>query len=216
MNFETARNQMLAQQIRAWNVLDDRVLDVLHNTARELFVPGEDRDLAFADVEIPIGHGQAMMNPKIEARLLQELTIDPLDEVLEIGTGSGYLTACLARLGRHVRSVEIFEDLSRSADARLRSLGIGNVSLEAADAFTLAPGSQFDVIAVTGSVPVLTDQFIAMLRPHGRMFIVVGRAPAMEARLVTRHSDGTWTAVSLFETVLTPLVNADTTEPFVL
>lgn len=216
MNFDTARNQMLAQQIRAWNVLDDRVLDVLRHTARELFVPQPDRELAFADVEIPIGCGQVMMNPKVEARLLQELAIDALDEVLEIGTGSGYLTACLAKLGRHVTTIEIFGDLSTAADTRLRALSLGNIEYEVADALALAGKSQFDVVAVTGSVPVLTDHFISMLRPHGRLFIVVGRAPAMEARLVTKHSDGTWTAVSLFETVLTPLVNADTTEPFVL
>jgi protein-L-isoaspartate(D-aspartate) O-methyltransferase len=216
MNFDTARNQMLAQQIRAWNVLDDRVLDVLRHTARELFVPQQDRELAFADVEIPIGCGQVMMNPKVEARLLQELAIDALDEVLEIGTGSGYLTACLAKLGRHVTTIEIFGDLSAAADARLRALSLGNIEYEVADALALSGKRQFDVVAVTGSVPVLTDHFISMLRPHGRLFVVVGRAPAMEARLVTKHSDGTWTAVSLFETVLTPLVNADTTEPFVL
>lgn len=216
MNFETARNQMLAQQIRAWNVLDDRVLEVLRSTRRELFVPEQDRDLAFADVEVPIGHGQVMMNPKVEARLLQELTIDPLDDVLEIGTGSGYLTACLSKLGRSVHSVEIYEDLSAGAGERLRASGLANVGLEVADALSLSTGSRFDAIAVTGSVPVLTDQFITMLKPHGRLFIVVGRAPAMEAKLVTRHSDGTWTAVSLFETVLTPLINADTAEPFVL
>ena len=216
MNFETARNQMLAQQIRTWNVLDDRVLEVLKKTPRELFVPEGERDLAFADAEIPLGHGQVMMNPKIEGRLLQELALDPLDDVLEVGTGSGYLTACLAGLARHVHSVEIFEEFSNSATDRLRGLKLDNVTLEVADALTIGRRNEFDAIAVTGSVPALTEHFIGMLKPHGRLFIVVGRSPVMEAQLITMHSDRSWAAVSLFETVLTPLVNAEATETFVL
>ncbi len=217
MNFETARHQMLAQQIRAWNVLDDRVLEVLRATPREAFVPDSDRDLAFADTEIPIGHGQAMMNPMLEGRLLQELTIDSLDSVLEIGTGSGYLTACLGRLAASVHSVEIFSDLSQSAAKRVDKLGIRNANFEICDAFTLQPSDrQYDVVAITGSLPALTEHFIGMLKPHGRLFAVVGHPPAMEARLITVHSDGTWSAANLFETVLAPLVNAPDPEPFVL
>jgi len=175
MNFETARNQMLAQQIRAWNVLDERVLDVLRATPRELFVPESDRELAFADVEIPLDHGQRMMNPKIEGRLLQELALDPLDEVLEIGTGSGYLTACLAQLARSVRSVEIFDDLSRTAADRVRGLGLDNATFEVTDALRLQTQDRFDAIAVTGSVPALTGYFVGMLKPHGRLFVGAAR-----------------------------------------
>lgn len=216
MNFDIARDQMLAQQIRAWNVLDDRVLGVLHDTARETFVADADRDLAFADIELPIGHGQTMMTPKLEGRLLQALAVEPLDEVLEIGTGSGYMTACLARLGRHVHTVEIFEDLSTRAATHLDAAGISNIEFEVADGLSLATTRQYDVIAVTGSVPVLSEHFISKLKPRGRLFIVVGRAPAMEAELVTKHDDGTWTVSDLFETDLAPLINADMTEPFVL
>ena len=207
---------MLAQQIRTWNVLDDRVLDVLRRTPRERFVPDADRELAFADLEVPIGHGQSMLNPKIEARILQELAIDPLDQVLEVGTGSGYFTACLARLAQQVRSVEVFADLSEQADVRLQALQIPNIDLEVADAFELSASGQYDAIALTGSIPALSDHFVSMLKPHGRLFAVVGQAPAMEAVLVTRHGDDTWTSVSLFETVLAPLINARRTDPFVL
>jgi protein-L-isoaspartate(D-aspartate) O-methyltransferase len=216
MNFDTARNQMLAQQIRTWNVLDDRVLEVLRKTPRELFVPEQDRDLAFADVEIPLAHGQCMMNPKVEGRLLQELAIEPLDNVLEVGTGSGYVAACLAQLAGEVKTIEIFEDLSESAASRLKDLRLGNVRCEVADALALTTQDRYDAIAITGSIPELSEHFIRMLKPHGRLFVVVGRPPAMEAKLITMHSDGSWTAISLFETVLTPLVNASTAEPFVL
>jgi protein-L-isoaspartate(D-aspartate) O-methyltransferase len=216
MNFEAARNQMLAQQIRTWNVLDDRVLTVLRSTPRELFVPQTERDMAFADAEIPLAHGQSMMTPKVEARMLQDLMITPFDDVLEIGTGSGYVTACLAQLGRHVHSIEIFGDLAASAAARLREQRLTNIEVETLDATKLSGQAEYDVIAVTASVPVLTDQFVRMLRPNGRLFIVVGRAPVMEAQLVTMHADGDWTASSLFETMLRPMINAEEAEPFVL
>jgi protein-L-isoaspartate(D-aspartate) O-methyltransferase len=216
MNFETARAQMLGQQVRAWEVLDYRVLSAMRVTPRELFVPESDRELAFADVEIPLGHGQFMMAPKIEGRLLQALQIEPIDEVLEIGTGSGYLTACLARLAQRVTSVDIFPDFVSSAAPRLAKLGIGNVEVAAADGLALSYSKRFDAIAVTGSTPTLTTHFINMLKPRGRLFIVVGRAPVMEACLVTLHPRGHWTRQDLFETVLTPLVNAEQPEPFVL
>jgi protein-L-isoaspartate(D-aspartate) O-methyltransferase len=217
MNFEAARAQMLGQQIRAWEVLDDRVLRAIADTPRERFVPSDYRDLAFADTEIPIGHGQFMPAPKIEGRILQALEIERVDEVLEIGTGTGYLTACLARLGRHVATVDIVPDFVASARARLAELEIANVEAEPADALAMdVPAGRFDAIAVTGSLPELDEHFIRMLRPGGRLFVVVGRAPAMEARLVTMHADGAWTTESLFETVLTPLINAERPEPFVL
>lgn len=208
---------MLGQQIRAWEVLDDRVLRAIADTPRERFVPSDYRDLAFADTEIPIGHGQQMLAPKMEGRILQALQIERVDEVLEIGTGTGYLTACLARLGQQVASVDIVPDFVTSARARLGELELANVEIEAADALAMdVPAGRFDAIAVTGSVPELDVRFIQMLRPGGRLFVVVGRAPAMEARLITRHADGAWTTESLFETVLTPLINAERPEPFVL
>jgi len=217
MNFEAARAQMLGQQIRAWEVLDDRVLRAIAETPRERFVPADYRDLAFADTEIPIGHGQSMLAPKIEGRILQALEIERVDEVLEIGTGTGYLTACIARLSEQVASVDIVPELVASARTRLAELELHNVEIEAADALAMdVPAGRFDAIAVTGSVPVLDEHFIRMLRPGGRLFVVVGRAPVMEARLVTMHADGTWTTASLFETVLTPLINAERPEPFVL
>ena len=216
MNFETARAQMLGQQVRAWEVLDDRVLAVMQATPREQFVAESERELAFADTEIPLGHGQSMLAPKVEGRLLQALQIEPSDEVLEIGTGSGYLTACLARLARHVTSVDIFPDFVAGADARLREHGIRNVDLSTADGLTLPRTRQFDALAVTGSVPVLTEHFTSMLKPYGRLFIVVGRVPVMEACLIIQHPRGHQTRQDLFETVLTPLLNAEQPEPFVL
>jgi protein-L-isoaspartate(D-aspartate) O-methyltransferase len=216
MNFELARTQMLGQQLRAWDVLDERVLRAFAETPRENFVPREYRDLAFADAEIPLEHGQSMLAPKVEGRILQALQVEPIDEVLVVGTGSGYLTACLARLAKHVTSVDIFPDLIAAAQPRIAACGIRNVTLDTADALALAYRARFDAIAVTGSVPTLDRHFIDMLRPQGRLFIVVGREPAMEAELIAVQPDGTTTTDGLFETVLTPLLNAERPEPFVL
>jgi protein-L-isoaspartate(D-aspartate) O-methyltransferase len=216
MNFEVARTQMLGQQIRAWEVLDERVLRVLRETPREQFVPEEYRDLAFADVEIPLGHGQAMLAPKIEGRLLQAVQAEPIDEVLVVGTGSGYLTTCLARLAKHVVSVDIIGEFVTKARPKLEDHAVGNVELLEADALTLSYPGRFDVVAVTGSVPELNDLFVKMLRPQGRLFVVVGREPVMEAELVTMQPTGSVTTEALFETVLTPLINAERPEPFVL
>jgi protein-L-isoaspartate(D-aspartate) O-methyltransferase len=216
MNVEAARAQMLGQQIRAWEVLDDRVLHALEQTPRERFVPEDYRDLAFADTEIPIGHGQAMLAPKIEGRLLQALQIEPIDDVLEVGTGTGFFTACLARLARRVQSVDIFPDFVDSARAKLAAEGRVNVEIQSADALQLELPGRFDAIAVTASVPVLDDTFVRMLKPRGRLFVVVGRAPIMEARLLTLQPSGDTTSRSLFETLLTPLINAERPEPFVL
>ena len=216
MNVEAARAQMLGQQIRAWEVLDDRVLEALEHTPRERFVPEDYRDLAFADTEIPLAHGQAMLAPKIEGRLLQALQVEPTDEVLEIGTGTGFLTACLARLAQQVYSVDIFPEFVDSARAKVAKVGLGNVELDTGDALQLDLPGRFDAIAVSGSTPALEDRFIRMLRPGGRLFVVVGRAPAMEARLITSLPTGGTTSQSLFETVLSPLINAERPEPFVL
>jgi protein-L-isoaspartate(D-aspartate) O-methyltransferase len=207
---------MLGQQLRAWEVLNERVLHAFAETPREDFVPREYRDLAFADTEIPLGHGQSMLAPKVEGRFLQALQVEPIDEVLVVGTGSGYLTACLARLAKRVTSVDIFPDFVAAAQSKIAALGIRNVELKVADALALPYSSQFDAIAVTASVPVLDKKFVDMLRPQGRLFIVVGREPAMEARLITLQPNGTTTSDSLFETVLAPLRNAERPEPFVL
>jgi protein-L-isoaspartate(D-aspartate) O-methyltransferase len=216
MNLEAARAQMLGQQIRAWEVLDDRVLGAIAKTPRERFVPKDYRDLAFADTEIPLPHGQAMLAPKIEGRLLQALQVEPSDEVLEVGTGTGYLTACLAQLAERVCSVDIFPEFVASARANLAAVGLSNVELETADAMDLDLPGRFDAVAVTGSVPTLDDRFVRMLKPQGRLFVVVGRAPVMEARLITLLPTGGTTSQSLFETVLSPLINAERPEPFVL
>ena len=207
---------MLGQQVRAWEVLDDRVLSVLGETARETFVPGPHRDLAFADLEIPLAHNEFMMTPKVEGRLLQALRLEKTDHVLEIGTGSGYLTACLARLAESVVSVDIYEDFTEAAKATIAPLGLSNIEFRTEDALQLAGNEQFDAIAVTGSVPELDDHFVRMLRPGGRLFIIVGREPVMEARVVTMLERGQTTQESLFESVIKPLVNAERPEAFVL
>jgi len=212
MDFEQARHNMIEQQVRPWDVLDQRVLDVMTTLPREAFVPEQYRALAFADISIPLGQDQVMMSPKLEGRLLQALDIKPDDTVLEIGTGSGYLTACLASLGQHVTSWEIFPELSAAAKARLVEQDIGNVTLEVGDATReIADEARYDVIAVTGSVPVLQQQFHANLKPGGRLFVITGKPPIMEALLITRLDADTWARESLFETSLPPLVNA--TEP---
>jgi len=216
MNLEDARARMLGQQIRAWDVLDDRTLGVLEQTRREFFVPEAYHDLAFADMEIPLTHDQQMMVPKVEGRLLQSLGLRTEDAVLEVGTGTGFLTACLAELSDRVLSVDVFPDFTTDARERLNQLDIRNVELRTEDAFDLNATEQFDAIAVTGSVPELDDHFVRMLRPGGRLFIIAGRAPVMDALLVTLHDDGERTRESLFETVAPPLLSAPRPEPFVL
>ena len=209
MNIEQARFNMVEQQIRPWEVLDPAVLELLFEVKRELFVPEEHAALAFADLEVPLGHGEAMMQPKVEARILQELAIQPHESVYEVGTGSGYLAALLARRGRHVTSAEIHPDLQARAAANLQRAGIGNVTLISGDS-ARAPlaESAFDVIVLTGSTPVLPQAFLERLSPGGRLFAVVGDAPAMKAVLVRQPQAGSFQHVELFETLLKPLVNA--------
>lgn len=216
MNFELARTQMLGQQLRAWEVLDERVLAAFAGVPRERFTPEDYRSLAYADTEIPLKHGQHMLAPKIEGRIAQALALEPADELLEVGTGTGYLTAVLAKLTRRVVSIDIFPELTERARFNLGRQEIGNVELATADALAYSPPRRFDAIAVTGSVPDLDEHFVRMLKPGGRLFVVVGRAPVMEACLVTLQADGRSVTESLFETVLTPLVNAERPEPFVL
>jgi protein-L-isoaspartate(D-aspartate) O-methyltransferase len=208
-NLDVARRNMLESQVRTWDVIDERVLELVARAPREDYVPAAYRNLAFVDMNIPLPHGQVMMAPKTEARLLQALALKPTDRVLEIGTGSGSLTALLAGLGAHVTSVEIFEDLSREAAARLAAHGIGNVTLEVGDAASgWSKGGPFDVIVLTGSVPVLPGAFREALAPGGRLFAIVGESPVMEARLIERLDGGNFRETSLFETDLPALVNA--------
>ncbi len=212
---ETARQQMVNQQVRAWDVLDPAVLRVLTETPRERFVPAAYRSLAFADTAIPLPQGQFMMTPQVEGRTLQALEIVPTDTVLEIGTGSGFLAACLARLGGRVTSIEIRQVLADAARRALHESGTSNCEVLTEDAFRWHPTASFDCIAVTGSLPVYDTRFEQWLAPGGRLFIVVGEAPAMEARLVRRRDPDGFRCESLFETVLAPLDHAPRPERFV-
>ncbi len=209
MNIEQARFNMVEQQIRTWEVLDPDVLDLLFRVKREDFVPREHAGLAFADLEIPLGHGEAMMQPKVEARILQELGVQAHENVYEVGTGSGYLTALLARRARHVTSVEIHADLQAAAAKSLERAAIGNVTLLQGDG-ARAPlaESAFDVIVITGSTPILPQAFLDRLAPGGRLFAVVGDVPVMKAMVVRQPAAGAFQHAELFETLVKPLVNA--------
>jgi protein-L-isoaspartate(D-aspartate) O-methyltransferase len=208
MNTEFARRQMVGQQIRTFEVFDANVLEVLAELPREDFVPPAFRHLAFADMPVPLEHGQFMMTPTIEGRLLQMLATRPDDDVLEIGTGSGYLCACLARLGRTVTSVDLFADFTASAAGKLKNAGVDNVALATMDATRELPPGLFDVIAVTASCPVLDSRFFDALKPNGRLFVIVGSSPVMDAQLVVRNSFGQPQVRSEFETDVLPLIDA--------
>jgi len=216
LDVERARFNMVEQQIRPWEVLDQRVLDLLLRVRREEFVPARYRALAFADMEIPLGHGETMLAPKIEARMLQELALAPGDRILEVGTGSGYMTALLASLGSHVCSVDIVPEFTQTASAKLTAHGVTNLTLETGDA---ARGwdrhAPYDAIMVTGSMPVLPDAFLKSLRPGGRLIAVVGEPPVMEAQLITCVAAGAYSTTGLFETCIAPLRNAVQPERFV-
>ena len=207
MNIDYARQQMVSQQVRGWNVYDEDVLRVLQEMPREAFAPADYRSMAFADMEIPIGHGQHMMTPTIEGRVLQALGLKGCERVLEVGTGSGFLTACLAQLAKHVTSIDIYDDILESADARLADAKISNVALQHMNAMESLPQGEYDAIAVTGSLQSFDPRFVDALAPHGKLFVVVGDEPAMEAKLVERTEQNDWQTVSLFETSLAPLVN---------
>lgn len=216
MNLEQARYNMIESQIRTWEVLDQTVLDTLFAVKREDYVPEKYRPLAFVDMEIPLGHGEMMLAPKLEARMLQELTLKNTDRVLEIGTGSGYMTALLSVLAGHVFSVELHRDLSETAAAKLAGHGVNNVTLEVGDAGRGWPRhAPYDVIVLTGSVPLLTMDFAAQLKPGGRLLAIVGEPPVMTARLVSWMGDGAWNEVGLFETCIAPLHNVPQPERFV-
>lgn len=207
LDYAKARETMVEQQVRPWDVLDPRVLGVLSALPREDFVPAAHRALAYVDIEIPIGHGEAMMKPVVEGRALQALALADSDEVLEIGTGSGFLAAALSRLARDVVSLERHADLADAARARLLAHAIGNVRIEHADAFAWDSDRRFDAICVTGAVDTVPSRFLQWLRPGGRMFVVHGRVPAMQASLLRTAVNGT-RSESLFETDLAYLAGA--------
>jgi protein-L-isoaspartate(D-aspartate) O-methyltransferase len=215
MDTLAARQQMVDQQIRTWEVLDPRVLDVFATVPREAFVPPEYRELAFADTPIPIGLGQSMLAPKIQGRILQALSVAAGDRVLEVGSGNGYLAACLSLLGSSTRSIDIHPQFTAMATANLRAVARASVEFETRDAFAAAPLGEYDAIAVTGSLPVYDARFERSLRVGGRLFAIVGEAPVMDAILVRRVDTAEWIRESLFETVVEALINATAAQRFV-
>ncbi len=217
MNPEHARSNMVERQLRPWGVLNETVLDTFRFLPREKFVLPKWQNLAFADIEIPLGKGETMMNPRVEARMLQELAIQPTDHCLEIGTGSGFVTACLAHLGQHVDSVELRNEFSHLAETRLNDIKTTNFNLYNDDASEGWQGNSdklYDVIAVTGSVPKYITAFEERLAIGGRLFIISGKQPAMHALLVTRENEHEYSRNAVFETSLPPLAGSEVTTSF--
>ena len=209
MNIEQARFNMIEQQIRPWEVLDPQVLDLLFVVKREDFVPAVYRDLAFADMEIPLGDDQVMLAPRVEARLLQEVSVRKSDKVLEIGTGSGYMAALLAARAEHVVTIELRPEIAAIARDNLQRAGVDNVTVECADGIRgWTQRAPFDVIVLSGAVPHIPDAILKQLRVGGRLAAVVGAAPVMEAQLVTCVAEGVFNTINLFETVIPALDGA--------
>jgi protein-L-isoaspartate(D-aspartate) O-methyltransferase len=202
------REQMIEQQVRAWDVLDGRVLEILRKVPRDRFTPEQQRFRAYADAEVPLPHDQHMLRPSVVGRLLQALELTGSENVLEIGTGSGFITACLRTAAARVRSVEIFPALAEMARRNVDSFGLRDVEIVTADALQLDTGARYGAIAITGSLPVYDERFERQLEIGGRLFVVVGEAPVMDARLIRRTGEASWSSESLFETVIDPLVNA--------
>jgi protein-L-isoaspartate(D-aspartate) O-methyltransferase len=215
MDTLAARRQMVDQQIRTWEVLDPRVLDALALVPREAFVPAEYRELAFADTPIPIGFGQVMLAPKLQGRILQALGVGATDSVLEVGSGTGYLSAILSLLGHSTYSIDIHAGLIALAAANLRAVPSARAQFEVRDAFDPKPLGEYDIVAVTGSLPIYDTRFERSLRVGGRLFAVVGVPPVMDAILVRRVDRGEWIRESLFETAIEPLINAPAPQKFV-
>jgi protein-L-isoaspartate(D-aspartate) O-methyltransferase len=209
LNFDVVRDSMIKSQLRTWNVHDERVLDLIARMPRQDYMPATSRNLAYVDMNIPLGHGEVMMAPKLEARLVQELEINPTDKILEIGTGSGFMTALLAALGRHVVSVEIRPEFTTAAANKLAQHGVRNITLETGDG---ARGwdrqKPYDVILLTGSTPILPDTFQQSLAVGGRLIAIVGTAPSMEVKRIRRLGEHSFEVKSLFETVIPQLQNA--------
>jgi protein-L-isoaspartate(D-aspartate) O-methyltransferase len=208
MQTVNVREQMIEQQVRAWDVLDAQVLTVMREVPRELFASAEHGYLAYADVEVPLPCGQRMLRPSVAGRLLQALLPEATETVLEIGTGTGFLTACLRAMAARVRSLEVFAQLADAARRNLAALGMRDVEVVDADAWSFESGARYGAIAVTGSLPLYDARFERMLSVGGRLFVVVGEPPVMEARLVRRTAEEAWATESLFETVIDPLANA--------
>jgi protein-L-isoaspartate(D-aspartate) O-methyltransferase len=202
------REQMIEQQVRAWDVLDERVLQIFRKVPREQFTPDQQRFRAYVDAEIPLPHEQHMLRPSVAGRLLQALELTGKESVLEIGAGSGFITACLRSAAARVRSLEIFPALAEMARRNLDAAGMRDVDVVTADAMQIDTGARYAAIAVTASLPVYDERFERQLEIGGRLFVVVGEAPVMEARLVRRTGENSWSSESLFETVIDPLVNA--------
>ncbi len=206
---------MIEQQIRTWEVLDQSVLDLLNEIHREDFVPDNYKNLAFADIRIPIGHEQTMMMPKVEARLLQSLDIQQNESVLEVGTGSGYLTALLAKRGSKITSLDIYPDFIEASRERLARHSIDNVELIARDVYDfLSEKQHYDVVVLTASLPKMDERFIDLLNDEGRLFVITGESPVMEAKLITRTDESGWSYESLFETDLPAITGALKDEQF--
>ena len=215
MNLDQARFFMVEQQIRPWDVLDPKILDLLMDIPRHLFVESGNEELAYSDIELPIGQNQSMMAPKIEGRLLQALDIDENDTVLEIGTGSGYLTALMASLGRHVTTVELHADIQENAKTRLASYE--NIEFVQGDGVNdWDDGKEYDAIILTGSVDDVPQAYKEKLALGGRLAVVAGKAPAMTAQVITRISNQEWETETLFETNLAPLINSNPVKRFYL
>lgn len=216
MDLQQARSNMIEQQVRPWDVLDQRVLDVLSEVPREAFLEPQHRGVAYSDFQLPIGHGQHMLKPTVDGRLLQSLLLELTDTVLEIGTGSGYLTACLARLSAHVESIEIIPQLASEAKERLAQMGISNVNVleqDAASSWDARDG--YDAIAFSGAIPSIPEFYRNKLNVGGRLFAMIGESsePTMEAVLITRVRETEWSRESLFETGVETLVNFASDSP---
>jgi len=214
MNTDFVRRQMVEQQIRTWDVFDANVLKVFGNVPRDQFVPEYCINAAYADAEIPLAHQQCMLRPSIVGKILQALEIKAGDDVLEIGTGTGYLTACLAQTAGTVTSIDIFDDFVVQASENLSRVDINNASVQCMDATKELPAGQFDVIIVTGSVSKLDDRLLAALKRGGRLFIVVGESPAKSAILVRCGQDGRFESTALFETDIPTLLNVEKSSGF--
>jgi protein-L-isoaspartate(D-aspartate) O-methyltransferase len=214
MHTEQAREQMVEQQVRAWDVLDERVLAVMRSVPRERFVPEKQRFLAFADLPIALAHGEHMLRPSVVGRLLQALDLSGSEHVLEVGTGSGFVTACLAATSQTVFSVEIFSDLADLARANLAGLNVANAQVVNDDALQMSQDTRYEAIVLTASLPQYDERWEQQLAIGGRLFVVVGEAPIMEARLVRRLSEDAWTSQSVFETIVGPMHNARRPDEF--
>ena len=201
-NAETAKFNMIEQQIRPWEVLDNQILSTLEQLNREDFVRDAYKGLAYADCRIPLGHGVSMLPPTIEGRMLQALLIKSDDEVLEVGSGSGYVTACFAHLAHRVSSVDSNAEIIDFAKTNVASCGFDNVDFAQLGLAQIDATDAYDVIAVTGSLPAVPENLKQALKTGGRMFVVVGRSPVMQAMLITRIGTSEWTTQSLFETDL--------------